>query len=43
MGQRGKNPPSFLYVVPLVIGDSTPVRKGEKKEFETFAKTSDIG
>lgn len=43
MGQRGMPYPIFLYVVQLVIGDSTPVRKGEKKEFETFAKTSDIG
>lgn len=42
MGQRGKTP-HFLYVVPLVIGDGTPARKGEKREFETFAKTSDIG
>lgn len=42
MGQREKNA-HLLYVVPLLIGDSTPAGKGEKKEFETFAKTSDIG
>lgn len=31
MGQRGENRPSFLYVVPLVIGDSTPGRERREK------------
>lgn len=42
-GPAGKTPPIFLYVVLVVIGDSIPAGKGEKKELEIFAKTSDIG
>lgn len=31
IGQREKKPPSFLYVVLLLIGDSTPGRERREK------------